>query len=177
MEPAIRSSTLDKWVAINLFMQNVGAFAGMMLYARLARVLGRKPTFAIAFVLAFAATIAQFQGLTSHWQVLWLTPILGFCQLGIFALFAIYFPELFPTNLRSTGTSFCYNVGRYVAAIGVTIQGYFAFRQISVTTLPESSADAVHMLRQIGTWTAFVYLLGLLALPFAPETKGQPLPE
>ena len=36
----------------------------MMLYARLARTLGRKPTFAIAFVLAFAATVVLFQGLT-----------------------------------------------------------------------------------------------------------------
>jgi len=25
-------------------------------------------------------------------------------------------PELFPTSLRSTGTSFCYNVGRIIAA-------------------------------------------------------------
>ena len=55
-----------------------------------------------------------------------MSPILGFCQMGIFALYAIYFPELFPTQLRSTGTSFCYNVGRYVAAAGVVAQGYFA---------------------------------------------------
>jgi MFS family permease len=165
----VRSSQLDKWVAINLFMQNIGAFCGMMLYARLARTLGRKPTFAIAFVLAFAATIAQFQGFTSHLQVFWLTPILGFCQLGIFALYAIYFPELFPTNLRSTGTSFCYNVGRYVAGIGVAMQGFFALQQ--------QSSKSIETLRIIGSWTAAVYLIGIIALPFAPETKGRPLPE
>ena len=43
-------------------------------------------------------------------------PLMGFCQLGLFGGYAIYFPELFPTRLRSTGTSFCYNVGRFVAA-------------------------------------------------------------
>ena len=43
-------------------------------------------------------------------------PIMGFCQLTLFGGYAIYFPELFPTRLRSTGTSFCYNVGRLVAA-------------------------------------------------------------
>jgi MFS family permease len=165
----IRSSQLDKWVAINLFTQNIGAFAGMMLYARLARTLGRKPTFAIAFTLAFFATILQFQGFTSYRQVFWLTPILGFCQLGIFALYAIYFPELFPTSLRSTGTSFCYNVGRYVAGIGVALQGFFAFQQ--------QSSKSIETLRMIGTWTAAVYLIGLVPLIFAPETKGKPLPE
>ena len=41
---------------------------------------------------------------------------MGFCQLSLFAGYAIYFPELFPTHLRSTGTSFCYNFGRLAAA-------------------------------------------------------------
>jgi len=169
LDSAIRSSELDKWVAVNLFMQNIGAFFGMMMYARLARTIGRKPAFAIAFTLALIATVGQFQGLRSHWQVFWLTPMLGFCQLGVFSLYAIYFPELFPTSLRSTGTSFCYNVGRYVAAIGVAIQGYFALQQ--------QSSKSIETLRMIGSWTAAVYLLGLIALPFAPETKGKPLPE
>ena len=40
----------------------------------------------------------------------------GFCQLALFGGYSIYLPELFPTRLRSTGTSFCYNVGRFVAA-------------------------------------------------------------
>ena len=44
---------------------------------------------------------------------------MGACQLALFAGFAIYLPELFPTRLRSTGTSFCYNVGRFVAAFGI----------------------------------------------------------
>ena len=45
------------------------------------------------------------------WQIFVLVPIMGFCQLSLFGGYAIYFPELFPTHLRSTGTSFCYNVG------------------------------------------------------------------
>ena len=50
-------------------------------------------------------------------------PVMGFCQLTLFGGYAIYFPELFPTRLRSTGTSFCYNVGRYVAALGPLTMG------------------------------------------------------
>jgi MFS family permease len=167
-EPAQLDSTLTTWTSIHWLVFNVGGFTGMMLYARFARILGRKPTFAVAFILAFAATIALFQGWHSQWQVFWLSPILGFCQLGVFALYAIYFPELFPTNLRSTGTSFCYNVGRFVAAGGTIIEGFYA------TQLATNSVDT---LRSIGSWAALVYLVGLVALPFAPETKGMPLPE
>jgi MFS family permease len=168
LETKAIDSQLNIWVAINTLMMNVGGFTGMMLYARMARVLGRRPTFAMAFVLAFLATVLLFQGMTSHWQVFWLTPIMGFCQLGIFALYAIYFPELFPTSLRSTGTSFCYNFGRFVAAGGTVIQGYFA---------TQLSSNSIETLRSIGTWTAAVYLVGIFVLPFAPETKGKPLPE
>jgi hypothetical protein len=149
----------------------------MMLYARAARVIGRKVSFAIAFVLAFVATVAVFQFWTSQYQVFWLSPILGFCQLGIFGLYAIYFPELFPTKLRSTGTSFCYNVGRYVAAIGVIAQGFWAISMASEGGAVKPLAEGVATLRNIGSFMAVVYLLGLLALPFAPETKGRPLPE
>jgi MFS family permease len=159
---------LTKWTSIHWFMFNVGGFFGMTLYARFARSIGRKPTFAIAFVLAFAATIGLFQGWRYQSQIYWLSPILGFCQLGIFALYAIYFPELFPTNLRSTGTSFCYNVGRFVAAAGTIAEGVYA---------GQLTGKPIDTLRSIGSWAALVYLVGLLPLIFAPETKGKPLPE
>jgi MFS family permease len=176
-DPAAISGKVTTWTSIHMLMFNVGAFTGMMLYARAARVIGRKPSFAIAFVLAFAATVGVFQGWNSQYQVFYLSPLLGFCQLGIFGLYAIYFPELFPTNLRSTGTSFCYNVGRYVAAIGVIAQGFWALAVASEGTAAKPLAEGVATLRTICSIMAVVYLVGLLALPFAPETKGKPLPE
>ena len=45
-------------------------------------------------------------------------PVLGFCNLSVFGGYSIYFPELYPTRLRSTGVGFCYNVGRIIAAMG-----------------------------------------------------------
>ncbi len=159
---------LTKWTSIHWFAFNVGGFLGMMTYARLARVIGRKPTFVIAFLLACVATIGLFQGWRWQSQIYWLSPILGFCQLGIFALYAIYFPELFPTNLRSTGTSFCYNVGRYLAAAGTIAEGFFASKLVD---------KPIDTMRMIGSWAALVYLVGLVPLYFAPETRGKPLPE
>jgi hypothetical protein len=95
-------------------------------------------------------------------------PIMGFCQLALFGGYAIYFPELFPTRLRSTGTSFCYNVGRFVAATGPLAQGVLAGGVF---------AGSENALRYAGVSMCSVFLIGLLALPFAPETRGQPLPE
>jgi len=101
-------------------------------------------------------------------QIFWMIPIMGFCQLSLFGGYAIYFPELFPTRLRSTGTSFCYNVGRYVAATGPISIAYLKNQVFVKTSEP---------FRYAGVAMCSCYLLGLVALLFAPETKGQPLPE
>jgi hypothetical protein len=96
---------------------------------------------------------------------------MGFFQLSLFGGYAIYFPELFPTHLRSTGTSFCYNVGRFVAASGPTILGLLTSRIFT-----EANGYAEGM-RYAGLTMCSVFLVGLAVLPFAPETKGRPLPE
>jgi MFS family permease len=47
---------------------------------------------------------------------------IGLCQ-GLFALFTMYLPPLFPTLLRTTGAGFCYNIGRIAAGLGTVIFG------------------------------------------------------
>ena len=49
----------------------------------------------------------------------------GLCQ-GVFALFTMYLPPLFPTLLRTTGAGFCYNFGRIVAGLGTVFFGLFS---------------------------------------------------
>ena len=92
---------------------------------------------------------------------------MGFCQLSLFAGYAIYFPELFPTRLRSTGTSFCYNVGRLVAALG----------PLAKAGLTDFFRDTSEPQRYAGVTMCLVFLVGYLVLPFLPETKDKPLPE
>jgi len=53
-----------------------------------------------------------------------LAPI-GMCQ-GLFALFTMYLPPLFPTLLRTTGAGFCYNIGRIAAACATVFFGLFS---------------------------------------------------
>ena len=164
---------LTFWAGMTLLLQNVGAFFGIYAFSRITHYTGRKPAFAIAFVLAMGATAFTFWNLKSFNQIFWMLPMMGFCQLSLFGGYAIYFPELFPTRLRSTGTSFCYNVGRLVAAPGPSALGLLT----SVVYAGYKSVDSSLPFRYAGVTMCAVFLIGLAALPFAPETKGKPLPE
>ena len=159
---------VDKWASWGLLTLQIGAFFGMLSASWVAARLGRRKAFAIAFSTALIATACAFQFYTNASQTFWLIPIMGFFQLAVFAVYAIYLPELFPTHLRSTGTSFCYNVGRFLAAAGVPVIGMLK---------TEVFAHHPEPMRPAALVMCSVFLLGLIVLPFAPETKDKPLPE
>ena len=161
------------WSGVNMIVQNVGAFCGMIAFTKAAQRFGRKPTFAVAYVAAFVSTVGYFQFFNSKADI-WMSFFMGFCQLGLFAGFAIYLPELFPTRLRSTGTSFCYNVGRFIAASGPFTLGELQKVLAAGATTPEAKLAAFRM---AACCLSSVFLLGLVVLYFMKETKGQPLPE
>ena len=100
---------------------------------------------------------------SSYMGVLMLLPILGFFNNGIFSGFPIYLPELYPTQLRATGAGFCFNAGRVLASASPLLTGWL------VATLGTFGRAA--------STVALIYLLGLIVLLFAPETKGQRLPD
>lgn len=168
---------LARWGSYASLMINVGAFFGIYGFGLLAQHIGRKISFVIALSAAFVSTAAVCLFLHDFWQMFILVPLMGFCQLSLFGGYAIYFPELFPTRLRSTGTSFCYNVGRFLAALGplvkTVLEGFF---QNAVSAESVASDPVIH-LRYAGVTMCLVFLVGFFVLPFLPETKGQPLPE
>jgi len=171
LSPASIDSKLNYMASVVFLVQNIGAFFGIYAFKTVTQKIGRKPAFAIAFVLAMAATAFTFGfvgKIFGYWDVFWMFPMMGFCQIALFGGYAIYFPELFPTHLRSTGTSFCYNVGRLVAAPGSTVLKLLESRVYAGYSEPARYA-AITM--------CSAFLIGLFALPFAPETKDQPLPE
>ncbi|WP_165226389.1 MFS transporter [Aquisphaera insulae] len=162
------AGNLTLWTGIASLVQNAGSFLGINAFTYVTARIGRRPAFAISFLLAAVATASTFWLLNDFWQIFVLLPIMGFCQLALFGGYAIYFPELFPTRLRSTGTSFCYNVGRLVAASGPYLLGRLTDQVFAGYPEP---------MRYAGIAMCSVFFLGLLVLPFAPETRGQPLPE
>ena len=159
---------VDLWAGMTSVMLNVGAFFGIYAFSVVSNRLGRRPTFAIAFLMAMLSTALVFWRFHSISDVFWMIPIMGFFLLSLFGGYAIYFPELFPTRLRSSGTSFCYNVGRFLAAAGPAVLGLLTSRVF---------ADKSEPLRYAGVAMCAIFLVGLIALPFAPETRGKPLPE
>jgi MFS family permease len=158
------------WAGWTSMLLNLGAAFGIFAFSWLTPHLGRKRTFAIAFVAAAASTILVFWKLSEFNDIFWMIPIMGVCQLALFGGYAIYFPELFPTRLRATGTSFCYNVGRLVAATGPLGLGL-------LTSQVFAGFERPWPLRFAGITMCAVFLIGLAVLPFLPETKDKPLPE
>ena len=166
-----RNIEVLQWAAWTLICFNIGAFFGMYAFARVTQSIGRRPTFAIFFTAALAATVLAFGCMNQMPRDLWMVALMGGAQLSVFGGYAIYFPELFPTRLRSTGTSFCYNVGRYLAAAGPLTLA------VLKPALVKHVGDQVLAFRYSGIAMCACFLVGLVALLFAPETKGQPLPE
>jgi MFS family permease len=184
LTPQELSAQKQFWAALNLIVMNIGAFVGMVGFSKAAHNFGRKPVFVVAFLAAMGATIFFYLAFQTRAD-LWMSFVLGVCQLSLFAGFAIYLPELFPTRLRSTGTSFCYNVGRFIAASGPITLGalnkYLSDKAIGAlpadATAVMKSAAELEAFRNAGCYMSSVFLVGLIALMFLPETKGRALPE
>jgi MFS family permease len=143
-------------------IQVIGAGIGQLSFGPLCARFGRKPTFAVMHLLSFVMVLAVCYLPQTYMQMLILLPLFGFVTLSIHAGYAIYFPELFPNHLRSTGASFCFNAGRLIAAPVLILSGYVK----TATSLP----NAVAMLGGL-------FLLGLVILALLPETRGEDLPE
>ena len=162
---------VSRWGGITSMLFNIGAFFGIYMFSVITQRIGRRPAFALAFLAAFFSTAVAFLFMNDKFDVLWMVPLMGFCQLSLFGGYAIYFPELFPTRLRSTGTSFCYNIGRFAAAAGPAALGL-----LTSEVFTEARGFAEPM-RYAGLTMCSVFLLGLIVVLFAPETKDEPLPE
>jgi MFS family permease len=159
---------LTLWIGITSLLQNFGSFFGVHAFTWLTQRTSRKAAFAVSFVAAMFMTAYTFWNVKELSDIFWMIPLMGFTQLALFGGYAIYLPELFPTRLRSTGTSFCYNCGRLIAAAGPLTLGLLTSSVFAGKPEP---------MRYAGVTMCLVFLVGLAALPFAPETKGQPLPE
>lgn len=165
-------SEIGRAMSIMFFLQQVGAFVGIYLFAMFAEKVTRKAAFGLWFVLAWGSVLGFFWGLSGTGSKafvlsLILAPILGFGTLGPFSGFTVYFPELFPTRLRASGCGIGYNAARVLAAPFAIMLG----------NLAKWYGGGGRGFAMAATTVSFVYVVGFIALMFAPETKGKPLPE
>ena len=147
-----------------MLMNGTGGFAGLLFFAPLTMRTSRRFAFAFYHVGAMIVVPIAYLAPTEYWHTLVLLPILAFFVVGMHAGYAIYFPELFPTRLRATGASFCFNVGRLAAAGMLFVRGWLRY-------------DFNLGLRYSVSLMALLFVVGLLLLLIAPETKDKELPE
>jgi MFS family permease len=142
-----------------------GGGLGLLSFAPLSQRVGRRPAFLLFHLFGFLLVGLLFLLSHSLYALLPLLPVFGFFTLGMHAGYAIYFPELYPTRLRSTGAGFCFNVARVLAAPVLLIFGWLQGDPLKLTR-PEA-------ILTLGS----LFLVGAVLVLFAPETRGQPLPD
>jgi MFS family permease len=112
-------------VSQSMIVLMVSSIAGNFLAAAVARKIGYRRTIAAGCVLYFLCIVAAYGSPLGHATLAWSFVPIGLCQ-GLFALFTMYLPPLFPTLLRTTGAGFCYNIGRMAAAFATVYFGRFS---------------------------------------------------
>ena len=155
-----------KTASLGTVILSIGTILGCLAVPILAERVGRKKTLAIYF-----SGMCVFIAVTFGW-VFYTTDalrpfiaclfFLGFFG-GNFALFSLWLPEQYDTSVRATAFSFATSFGRFVGA-GVNFLIGAMVRHVGTIGKPVA-------------YTAVAFGLGLLIIPFAVETRNEPLPE
>lgn len=147
---------------------SIGTILGCLALPPIAEALGRRPTLAIYFALMFVAIIAAF-GWAFYLPGGAALPVFlaALFFLGVgganFAMFSLWLPELFPTEIRASAFAFCTSIGRLGGAVVNFILGA-AVLHTGTIGIPVAC-------------TAIAFGLGMLIIPFGRETRGEVLPE
>ena len=146
----------QKIVSLAFFVVISASIAGNFAAAALARFFGYRRSIALCYLGFFLTMGAAFLQDRSWESLVWgWFPAVGFFS-GVFGLFTMYLPPLFPTLLRTTGAGFCYNIGRIASAAGVIFSGSLA-----------SGGDFKKTL----LFAACLFLPGMLVALMLPEPK------
>ncbi len=107
---------------VALFWVMFGSLFGNFVAGALAKFFGYRKAMVLMLSAYFVSMLLCFSFQWSLQATLAWFMLIGACQ-GVFALFTMCLPPLFPTLLRTTGAGFCYNFGRIVAAGGTVFFG------------------------------------------------------
>jgi MFS family permease len=143
----------------------IGAAVGCIVAAVLGGRLGRRPVYAALCLMSLVAMVG-FYRLNTEFGTVFLVSgtLLGGITAAFYGWLPLYLPELFHTSVRATGQGFGFNFGRIIAAAG-NLQ------------MPALLAAFDNDYGKACAVVAGVYIVGLVLIAFAPETKGKPLPE
>lgn len=126
-----------------------------------ATYLARFTTYRVAYTFLFAAGLACFmigfaRTLTPD-NIHLVAGVTSFFILGVFGLFPMYVPTLFPTLLRTLGAGVTYNTGRLLSAAGTSATG---------ALLAHAGGPAGAL-----WWVSLLYIPGIAVALMAPRPK------
>ena len=147
--------------AVAGLITNTGTLAGCLAMPWITVWLGGRRPAAIVFFLGSAVSIVlsyyvAIQRMNDLTLFMGLLPLLGFFTNGVFALYTIWLPEMFPSALRGTGSGFSFSFGRVLGAAGPTLVG-------AVAAVSGGYPAAISIL-------SVVYVIGIGFILLAPET-------
>jgi MFS family permease len=161
----LTGGTLPAAKANTQMLSGIGAIVGCLVGAWFGGRFGRRLAY---FLLCLGSLLAcgwLLRGVTAYGTLfLTLTFVVGAMTAAFYGWLPLYLPELFPTRVRATGQGLAFNAGRVLAAAGAIYGGAL------VQAFDGSYARA-------GAIITLIYIVGLVVIWFAPETKGKPLPE
>ena len=142
-------------------LSGVGAIFGCLAAPYVAAKLNRRSAYFLLCLGSFISLELLFYGFKNYGPALLLmVMVVGGITAAFYGWLPLYLPELFPTRVRATAQGIAFNSGRILAGIG----------SFSVARMTGGFA-------RMGMIVGGVYLIGMVVIWFAPETKGKPLPE
>ena len=163
-----------------------GAVIGAAIGGWLANQFGRRQTYFAISLLTLGLNLLVFTQLTPVSPLFPATVfLLGLVATVFFGWLPLYLPELFPTAVCATGQGFGFNFGRIIAAVGVLQTGSLMglFEADRAADRPEFLQKILDQFQNQTGYPAacsvmsLIYILGLVLIWLAPETRGKPLPE
>ncbi len=160
----IDANAAAPFVGRGMMLWSGGGFFGYIVFGFLADVIGRRGTVSLFSLGTVAAGLTLYLALPAYepWYPVVL-PIFGFFVIGVFSGYAVYLPELFPTQIRSTAVGFCTGSARIITSFGPLVAGLLV------------GAFGGSFNRVTAVMTCFA-ILSIIAMYLGRETKGLPLP-
>lgn len=151
--------------AYSQLVSALGAVGGSFIAPLLGLRFGRRPVYFGLCLCSLVMCNVLFRGFNEYSAAfLGAVALVGFFTAAFYGWLPQYLPELFPTRVRATGQGVAFNSGRILAALGAWQMGAL------MAFFDKSYAKA-------GATIVLVYVVGMILIWFAPETKNKPLPE